>query len=72
MDHIMIWKFNDAPEAFRNLSDFNGREVWLTFVPKMYVGWAEELKPKNYDIHVFPWGKYGALIYVGASVALIG
>jgi hypothetical protein len=66
-DHLMIWKFNDAPEAFRALSTFNGKEIWVAFVPKMYVGWAEGFKMGAENVHAFEWGKYGAKIYIAAT-----
>ena len=31
---IIIWRFEDAPEDFRNLSDNGGDEDWVAFVPK--------------------------------------
>ncbi len=30
---IKVWRFEDAPESYRRLSDHGGDEDWLAFVP---------------------------------------
>jgi hypothetical protein len=31
---IKVWRFEDAPENYKNLSENGGDEDWLAFVPK--------------------------------------
>lgn len=42
---ITVWRFEDAPEAFRNLSDHGGDEDWLAYLPSAfedrYILWLE-------------------------------
>jgi hypothetical protein len=46
---IVVWKFSDAPEMFRNLSEHGGDEDWLAFVPSPlaqdWIGWMETGTP---------------------------
>jgi hypothetical protein len=43
---IKVWRFDDAPERYRNLSQHGGDEDWLAFVPSRmaedWIGWLEE------------------------------
>ena len=43
---IIIWKFNDAPKYFRDLSENGGDEDWVAFVPDAlkdeYIGFLDE------------------------------
>ena len=34
---ISIWRFADAPEHFRRLSEHGGDEDWVAHVPKKYL-----------------------------------
>ena len=42
---ILVWAFEDAPEAFKALSTNGGDEDWLALVPyplqDKYIGWLE-------------------------------
>lgn len=44
-DAIKVWKFNDAPEYLRNLSNNGGDEDWLAVIPPGYkdewIPWME-------------------------------
>ena len=46
MEPINVWKFKDAPEELRNLSDHGGDEDWLAIIPPQmtnkYISWMEE------------------------------
>jgi len=46
MEPINVWKFKDAPEELRNLSDHGGDEDWLAVIPPQmtnkYISWMEE------------------------------
>lgn len=43
---ICVWRFRDAPEAYRDLSPHGGDEDWVAFVPApladQYIGWLEQ------------------------------
>lgn len=41
--HITVWRFDDAPEEYRNLSTHGGDEDWVIFVPQELVGSATAL-----------------------------
>ena len=42
---ILVWRFWDAPIAYRELSPHGGDEDWVAFVPQTlvgnYIGWLE-------------------------------
>jgi hypothetical protein len=42
---ISVWRFYDAPEEYRKLSDNGGDEDWLALVPPgyedEYIGWLD-------------------------------
>jgi hypothetical protein len=42
---ISVWRFEDAPEKYRELSGHGGDEDWLAFVPDSmrdeFIGWLE-------------------------------
>lgn len=42
---IKVWRFEDAPEEYRKLSEHGGDEDWLAFVPgslsREYIGWMQ-------------------------------
>lgn len=66
---IIVWRFEDAPEAYRALSTNGGDEDWVAFVPDSYdgyrPGWLESGGPFGcYDVksHDVP----GGTIYIGA------
>ncbi len=46
---IMVWRFEDAPDEFRRLSDHGGDEDWLAYVPESFegswIGWMESGTP---------------------------
>lgn len=35
---IKVWRFQDAPEEFRALSDHGGDEDWVAFLPESFNG----------------------------------
>ena len=35
---ILVWRFEDAPKEFRDLSDNGGDEDWVALVPPCLVG----------------------------------
>ena len=43
---IEVWKFQDAPEELRNLSDHGGDEDWLAIIPPQMnnkcISWMQE------------------------------
>lgn len=43
---IAVWKFGDAPEEYRSLSEHGGDEDWIAFVPEdlkdEWIGWMQE------------------------------
>lgn len=41
---IWVWRFEDAPEMYRSLSDHGGDEDWVAYVPKgyNYIPWLRE------------------------------
>lgn len=44
---IKVWRFHNAPDEYKALSDNGGDEDWLAFVPSViydneYIGWLEE------------------------------
>lgn len=39
---ILVWKFIDAPDTYRNLSEFPSRASWLAVIPS---GMQEEAVP---------------------------
>lgn len=42
---IKVWKFEDAPKEYRDLSTNGGDEGWIAFVPAAFaedwIGWLE-------------------------------
>lgn len=42
---IKVWRFYDAPKAYRDLSTNGGDEDWVAFIPdamsQEYIGWLE-------------------------------
>jgi hypothetical protein len=65
----MIWKFNDAPEAFRKLSTLPpGSEQFLIFVPPLYAKDDFVLMMfEKFRLLDFDYGKYGAKIYIATA-----
>jgi hypothetical protein len=49
---IRVWRWEDAPEKYRRLSEHGGDEDWVAFVPAAlkdeWIGWAEEGGPFGY------------------------
>lgn len=45
-NHIRVWRFNDAPDELKALSNHGGDEDWLALVPPLlvdeYIPWIEE------------------------------
>ena len=43
---VTVWKFEEAPEDYRALSQHGGDEDWLAFVPNPlkdeWIGWMQE------------------------------
>jgi len=49
MSFIKVWRFHEAPEKYRQLSEHGGDEDWLAFIPKdiwlseyEWIGWMED------------------------------
>lgn len=46
---IKVWRFEDAPKRYRDLSTNGGDEDWVAFVPAAlaneYIGWMDEGGP---------------------------
>jgi hypothetical protein len=46
---IKVWKFEDAPKEYRDLSTNGGDEDWIAFVPAAlsedWIGWLESGSP---------------------------
>lgn len=42
---IKVWRFEDAPEEYRKLSENGGDEDWLALIPaemsNEYIGWCD-------------------------------
>jgi hypothetical protein len=42
---ILVWRFEDAPKEYQELSDHGGDEDWVAFVPEYmkdyWIGWLE-------------------------------
>jgi len=36
-DYIKVWRFHDAPEEFKNLSDNGGDEDWVALIPPWFI-----------------------------------
>ena len=43
---IKVWRFEDAPQEYRDLSTNGGDEDWIAFVPSVigdeYIGWLDD------------------------------
>lgn len=69
-DCISVWPFDSAPPELRALSEHEGDEDWLAFVPAsyadLYIDWLEAGSPfGRYRIDRYPHPSGGA-VYVGA------
>lgn len=69
---IKVWRFDDAPQKYRDLSNHGGDEDWLAFVPIAY--FDDEYGPPGWidDDTAFGWCcvsehkiKTG-IVYIGA------
>lgn len=71
MNPILVWKFHDAPEEYKKLSDNGGDEDWLVYVPATYNQsddwhlrfWIDRMSAGEADIHVLP---DGARVFIAA------
>ena len=66
---IQVWKWEDAPQAFRKLSQHGGDEDWVAFVPQALkdetIWWMEEGTPFGVcDVYSYP--VEGGIIRIGA------
>ena len=65
---ILVWRWEDAPQKYRKLSDHGGNEDWLAYVPDVYVkdwiGWIEGVGFGCCDVsaHTAP----GGIVRIGA------
>lgn len=70
MKPIQIWRFKEAPEEFRTLSDHGGDEDWLALIPPHladeWIPWLEE----NTSFGCFRVSKHklpdGSVVKIGA------
>jgi hypothetical protein len=66
---IRVWRFDDAPEEFRELSGHGGDEDWLAVVPgplaDEYIGWLDHGPFGCCDISRHPLSD-GSIVYIGA------
>lgn len=67
---IKVWRYDDAPEEYRNLSHHGGDEDWVALVPaeskEQYIGWLESGTPFgqcDVSIHDLPTGDR---VFIGA------
>ena len=72
MKPIEVWKFKDAPEELRNLSDHGGDEDWLAVIPPQmnntYISWMEQGTPfgiSDVEYYEHPY-KEGYQVVIGA------
>lgn len=50
-DPILVWRFHDAPEEYRKLSEHGGDEDWLALVPTPLANaWIAWLEPGPFGI----------------------
>lgn len=65
---ILVWRFYEAPEQYRKLSEHGGDEDWLAFVPDRYkdeyIGWLEYGSFGVCEITQHP--VEGGVVYIGA------
>jgi hypothetical protein len=66
---IIVWRFRDAPTEYKNLSEHDGNEDWLAFIPNSsHIGqpfWMESGTPfgrRNTSEHIVDGGH----VYIGA------
>jgi len=64
---IIVWRWEDAPAKYRNLSKHGGDEDWVAFVPAPlqgdYIRWLEE---SCFDNVVSEHVVSGGCVYIGA------
>ena len=62
-----IWKFADASEEHRKLSEFGGKEDWVAHVPLNLVGFIPWIETGKFSAKVSHHPqKDGSVIYIGA------
>lgn len=63
---IRVWKYEDAPEKYRSLSQHGGDEDWLAFVPEGMgrPGWMDVPAFGCCDVSAHP--VRGGVVYIGA------
>jgi hypothetical protein len=66
MNEIKVWRFQDAPECYKMLSNSGGDEDWVVFVPDTlkgeYIAWLEGTS-FSYDKQEY--AVTGGTIYIG-------
>ena len=66
---IMVWRYRDAPQEFKDLSTNGGDEDWVAFVPDAlthaYIPWMEECSSFGCcDVSEYP--VEGGIIRIGS------
>jgi hypothetical protein len=68
---IRVWRFQDAPEEYRALSQHGGDEDWIAYVPaylaNSYIPWLESGSFGVCDISEHKLRSIGDTIYIGAT-----
>ena len=68
---ILVWRFEDAPKALRELSNNGGDEDWVALVPVFladadtYIGWIEGSGFGCCDVEQHKL-EDGSIVYIGA------
>ena len=64
---IRVWPFEQAPQAYQDLSPHGGDEDWVALVPpslrERYIPWIERLGICDTSTHE---QEDGSIIYIGA------
>jgi len=65
---IKVWRFDDAPKEYQNLSKNGGDEDWIALVPKKlnknYIGWLDSSSFGCCHIYTYKLNN-GNVIYIG-------
>lgn len=68
---IWVWRFEDAPEEYRKMSNNGGDEDWLAVVPpsflkELWIPWLQEGSPFGVcDVQIYTL-ETGHQVYIGS------
>jgi hypothetical protein len=66
---VRVWRFRDAPQEFRELSNHGGDEDWVAFIPESmkgeWFGWMDDGTPFG-SCDVSEHSVEGGIIRIGA------